>query len=217
MSINDFQFDALMAKLEAYIQSNESMYVNALEFEFMVVKMPVGAGKLQIYHNQDIRKKKCVVSIRNTDKIYWARAIVAAQANFEKRKQYDNIKRGRNMQTTLARTLHTETGIPERPCTLDDIEIFARHIQYQIVVVGLSGNIISSTAVMDEKLYILKSENHYDTVTSMKALSMNPYWCGICLKGYDKVEFHKCNKKSKCSMCGDLQRNVKVTILPKKK
>ena len=122
--LDNFSFNKFMGEVEAIIQSNEEIILDGLQFELISIQMPSGAGKLHVYHNSDICKKQCVVMIKNKDEICCARAIVTAKAKSEKHKQYSQIKDGRSIQSTLAKSLHSETGVAEGVCSLEEIEIF---------------------------------------------------------------------------------------------
>ena len=63
-----------------------------------------------------VKKKRCVVTIKNKDKICFARAIMTMKERAHNGSQYQNLRKGRPIQERLAKLLHREAGVPEGPC-----------------------------------------------------------------------------------------------------
>lgn len=87
-------------------------------------------------YEQMLKKKKCIVTIKNEDELWAARAIVTMKALADQDPQYENIKRGRGQQGYLAHKLHRDGGVPEGPCGLDQVKQIQQFMgpTYQIQV-----------------------------------------------------------------------------------
>ena len=68
--------------------------------------------------------KRCVIPIRNKDQLCLARAIVTMKERADKGSQYQNLRKGRPIQERLAKQLHRNTNVPERPCGLPELQAF---------------------------------------------------------------------------------------------
>ena len=129
-----------------------------------------------------------------------ARAIVTAMANVNKDKWTksqlnDGFNRSRNLQKDAALKLHEDADIyiNEHGSTLEDVEKFARHLGVQINIVD--GNqfneLIYSSDVGNQMIYLYKKGNHFDVITSMPGFLCKAYYCHTCKKSYTQVNKHK--------------------------
>lgn len=71
-----------------------------------------------------LKKKRCIIQIKNKDELCAARAIVTMKAREDQDPEYRNIMQGRWSQKILAKKLHRDAGVPEGPCGLVDIKTF---------------------------------------------------------------------------------------------
>ena len=100
--------------------------------------------------------------------------------------------------------LHKEANVEinEYGNDLNDIEKFAKHLDIEINIIDAEqfNNIIyTSNKGSEDKIYLLKTRNHFDVIKSMTAFYDSPYYCQECNKAYTKRDKHKC--PSKCLSC----------------
>ncbi len=115
----------------------------------------------------------------------------------------NGIKGGRKLQTQLAKKLHVESGVEvsDYGCTLDDIKKISDHLKVQINVIDEEqfNELVYSTTNYDRKVYLHKSGNHFDVITSMPAFLCKDYYCHTCKKAYAHRDRHRC--PDKCVAC----------------
>jgi hypothetical protein len=115
------------------------------------------------------------------------------------------IRKGRNLQTTLAQELCNQLGEYNRNYfTLDDIANIERllNIQIKIVAAECFNFIIYSGPERDVKVYLYKNGNHFDTINNMTGFYGQSYYCEKCDKPYQHKDNHKCKKGNKiCILC----------------
>lgn len=58
-----------------------------------------------------LKKRGCIIQIKNKDELCCARAIVTLKARVDKDPEYQNIMQGRGLQGFLAGKLHNEAGV----------------------------------------------------------------------------------------------------------
>ena len=173
-----------------------------------VIKMPRGTGRLQVTRN-NLDKKRSVIRIKNDDTMCLARAIVTALANQEPEKWtasqlHNGIKKGRALQTKLARDLHAESGVFVNDWGNDfsDVQKISEYLGVQINIVDaeqFNEVVYSSTPDRPKKIYLYKDKDHYDVITSMTAFNNTDYYCHTCKKGYTLRDKHRC--PDKCLAC----------------
>ena len=84
-----------------------------------------------------LKKKKCLITIKNKDDLCAPRALVTVQALVDGDPQYANIRKGRGQQSYLAHKLCQEAGVAEGPCGAEELQQFQDHLGpqgYQIIV-----------------------------------------------------------------------------------
>ena len=173
-----------------------------------VIKMPRGTGRLQVTRN-NLDKKRSVIRIKNDDTMCLARAIVTALAIQEPEKWtasqlHNGIKKGRALQTKLARDLHAESGVSVNDWGNDfsDVQKISEHLEVQINILDaeqFNEVVYSSTPDRPKKIYLYKDKDHYDVITSMTAFNNTDYYCHTCKKGYTLRDKHRC--PDKCLAC----------------
>ena len=93
---------------------------------------------------------------------------------------------------------------------LSDIEKFAKHLGIEINIIDAEQfNSIVHTANKgsEDKVYLLKTRNHFDVIKSLTAFYDTPYYCHECKKAYTKRDKHKC--PSKCLSCFTYTKDTK--------
>ena len=182
--------------------------------ELTLVKTPSTGGRFKKYRIKSLsfedmlRKKHCIIPIRNKDELCCARAIVTVQAWIEKESQYGNLRRGCPIQTRLAQELHRNAQVPERACGTEELNAFQTYLapKYQLVVFeGIKGQLVYKNAAYDDAehvLALLKIKQHYHAITSIPAFLNRGYFCRHCKRAYnsERAEDHNC-KGQNCIAC----------------
>ena len=177
--------------------------------EVQSTKIRRGTGRSIKITSDNSGRKRCIITIKNSDTMCLARAIVTAHANINKMKwTASQLKNGFNdskkLQGTEASKLQEEAGVPvtDYGNTLENVEKFAQHLGIQINIVDADYfNEIIYTANTDaaEIIYVYKNKNHYDVITSMPAFLGKGFYCHTCKKSYTQRDKHRCPLK--CLSC----------------
>ena len=213
------RLNELLEQLANKLNSNESFdYNQGFNVEVVFVKRPrPGSGKKnrnvgQRCLDNDNKKKKCIISIKNTDELCCARSIVTMIAHAHKDdsndayQDYRNIIQGRKIQEEKAIELHELTGVARGPCGLEELEKFQRYLQptYQLMVMCRTKPffLIFKGPPADIEIKLIKSDTHYDGCSSFSAFQNRSYWCSLCEKGYNvkDAKHHPCEGRS-CHSC----------------
>jgi hypothetical protein len=121
--------ERFLAAVERVVQSNnqftldDTVSVNVVHVEML----QGGTGRKRDVVNLEsfLRKKDCIIQIKNKDDLCCARAIVVAKAKFDKDPHYEAIRKpNRAMQSRLARELHESAGVPLGPCGIPEVKKF---------------------------------------------------------------------------------------------
>ena len=180
------------------------------------VKLPVGKGRL-LLTKDTISRKNCIITVKNDDSTCLARSIVMALANLHTEKwTKTQLKNGfnasRNLQRDQAIKLHKEANVEinDYGNDLGDVNTFAKHLGIEINIIDseqFNEIIYTSKGGVEDKIYLLKTRNHFDVIKSMTAFYDSPYYCHDCKKTYTKKDKHKC--PSKCLCCFTYSKNTK--------
>ena len=180
------------------------------------VKIPTGKGRLYLTKDT-ISRKNCVITIKNDDTTCLARSIVTAMANLHpekwtKTQLHDGFNKSRKLQKEQAMKLHEEVHVEinDYGNDLNDIEKFAKHLNIEINIIDseMFNNIIyTANKGSEDKIYLLKTRNHFDVIKSLTAFYDTPYNCHECKKAYTKRDKHKC--PSKCLSCFTYTKDTK--------
>ena len=180
------------------------------------VKIPTGKGRLYLTKDT-ISRKGCIIMVKNDDTTCLARSIVTAMANLQpekwtKTQLHDGFNKSRKLQKEQAMKLHEEAHVEinDYGNDLSDIEKFAKHLGIEINIIDAEQfNSIVHTANKDseDKVYLLKTRNHFDVIKSLTAFYDTPYYCYKCKKAYTKRDKHKC--PSKCLSCFTYAKDTK--------
>ena len=180
------------------------------------VKIPTGKGRLYLTKDA-ISRKCCIIMVKNNDTTCLARSIVTAMANLHperwtKTQLHDGFNKSRKLQKEQAMKLHEEANVEinDYGNDLSDIEKFAKHLGIEINIIDAEQfNSIVHTANKgsEDKIYLLKTRNHFDIIKSLTAVYDTPYYCHECKKAYTKRDKHKC--PSKCLSCFTYTKDTK--------
>ena len=157
------------------------------------VKIPTGKGRLCLTKDT-ISRKCCIITVKNDDTTCLARSIVTAVANLHpekwtKTQLHDGFNKSRKLQKEQAMKLHEEANVEinDYGNDLSDIEKFAKHLEIEISIIDAEQfNSIVHTANKgsEDKIYLLKTRNHFDVIKSLTAFYDAPYYCHECKKAY---------------------------------
>ena len=172
------------------------------------VKIPTGKGRLYLTKDT-ISRKGCIITVKNDDTTCLARLIVTAMANLHpekwtKTQLHNGFNKSRKLQKEEAMKLHEETNVEinDYGNDLSDIEKFAKHLGIEINIIDaeqFNSIIYTANKGSEDKVYLLKTRNHFDVIKSLTAFYDTPYYCHECKKAYTKRDKHKC--PSKCLSC----------------
>ena len=213
-------------KVENFKLGDLETIINILEYraipiencKIVVQSVKIPAGKGRLYLTKDtISRKNCIITIKNNDSTCLARSIVTALANLHPEKWTKaQLKNGfnasRKLQKDEAMKLHKEANVEinEYGNDLADVETFAKHLEIEINIIDsevLNTIIYTANKGTEDKIYILKTRNHFDVIKSLTAFYDTPYYCHDCNKAYTKRDKHKC--PSKCLSCFTFSKDVK--------
>ena len=205
-------------KVENFKLGDLDTIINILEYraipiencKIVVQSVKIPAGKGRLYLTKDtISRKNCIITIKNNDNICLSRSIVTALANLKTEKwSKAQLKNGfnasRKLQKDEAMKLHKEANVEinEYGNDLSDIETFSKHLGIEINIIDseqFNSIIYTANKGSEDKIYLLKTRNHFDVIKSLTAFYDSPYYCHECKKCYTKRDKHKC--PSKCLSC----------------
>ena len=205
---NDEQFFYILLKSVLEYVEYKAVPLDEVTIEIQSTKIPRGTGRSIKITSDNSGRKRCIITIKNSDTMCLARAIVTAHANINKMKwTASQLKNGfndsRKLQGTEASKLHEEAGVPvtDYGNTLEHVEKFA-HLGIQINIVDahyFNEIIYTANTDADEIIYVYKNKNHYDVITSMPAFLGKGYYCHTCKKSYTQRDKHRCPLK--CLSC----------------
>ena len=180
------------------------------------VKMPTGKGRLYLTKDT-ISRKDCIITVKNDDTTCLARSIVTAYANLHPEKWSTmQLKNGfnasRKLQREQAMKLHGNANVEINDYGNDlvDVETFAKHLGIEINIIDaeqFNSIIYTVNKGSEDKIYLLKTRNHFDVIKSLTAFYDTPYYCHECKKAYTKRDKHKC--PSKCLSCFTYTKDTK--------
>ena len=147
------------------------------------VKIPTGKGRLYLTKDT-VSRKNCIITIKNDDTICLVRAVVTSLANLHpERWSKTQLKNGfnssRKLQRDQAMKLHEEANVEinDYGNDLSDIEKFAKHLGIEINVVDaeqFNSIVYTANKGSEDKVYLLKHGNHFDSIKSLTAFYDTP-------------------------------------------
>ena len=138
-----------------------------------------------LYLTKDtLSRKNCVITVKNDDTIYLARAIVTAYANLKpERWSNTQLKNGfnssRKLQRDQATKLHEEAQVEinDYGNDLSDIETFAKHLGIEINIIDaeqFNSIVYTADKSSEDKIYLLKTRNHFNVIKSLATFYDTP-------------------------------------------
>ena len=196
--------------LETIINILEYRAIPIKKCKIVVQSVKIPAGKGRLYLTKDtVSRKNCIIKVKNDDTICLARAIVVAHSNLHhERWSKTQIKNGfngsRKLRKDQAMKLHEEANVEinDYGNDLSDVEKFAKHLGIEINIIDaeqFNSIVYTANKGSEDKIYLLKTKNHFDVIKSLTAFYDTPYYCHLCKKAHTKRDKHKC--PSKCLSC----------------
>lgn len=102
--------------------------------------------------------------------------------------KYKAIRKGRTIQTDLAKQLHVEACVDEGPCGIPELQKFQDYLcdyQINVLTVDKPHCVIFEGSPSDKKILLVKVDNHYHGCTSYGGFLDKSYFCHDCNKAYD--------------------------------
>ena len=182
-------------------------------------------------HCDDVKLKKCVITIKNDDARCLIRCIVIGLAIINNDTQLKSIKDSRkSLQTKKTMELIDQCDLAnDGPYNGTDIIKISSVINKNIVVVDgdcLNKVTFKTNVDSEDYIYLHKHNNHFNLITSMTAFTSNAYYCDKCNTGYKNKNQHKCtdtiindgnvevankmNKKKQNSRKGNIKFNKEI-------
>ena len=206
--------EALFQRLAQALNSNEQFEMDD-SFQVSITQVhhaPQGTGKPRRTKpgHQPLRnlipKKRSIIQIQNKDELCCARALVVAKAKVDNHPKWHSIRKGSQIQRTLALALHDEANVPLGPCGYDALTQFSTAPSltgYQILLVDAdrSFHITTFGPLQDKQLILLHEKSHYNVITKLPAFFGSSYVCAHCWKPYNEEGKHRCNNKRHCRAC----------------
>ena len=125
--------DGILDQMARVLNSNEHFEMNdSFQLSFTHVRAPPRGGRKQKLkpghsHPQTYKRMKhSILTIQNKDDLCCARAIVTAKAKVDQHPNWEGIRKGRTIQTTLALQLHQEVDVPQGPCGYEELNKFSQ-------------------------------------------------------------------------------------------
>ena len=207
VGINEQTPNLILSEVSKVLQSDEEIGLDeGFSIEVVALKAPSGRGKRFKTTNfaKHNKLKKSIVSIRNSDAICCARAIVTGQAMALQSRRLKQIMRGRPVQTRLAKELHRKAQVPFHDCGLAEIDLFQNVLtDFQIKVISFASNnsLIYEGPKRNKKIILYFNDNHFDVINPKKlpAFFGKRYFCDKCNTYYNDIRTHPCFNM--CKVC----------------
>ena len=215
------RLDEMLGKLAGKLNSNQTFSPKeGFQVDVVIVAMPgLGSGHRKKHNpgrlclDKENKKKRCIVTVKNTDQLCCARAITTMRAYCHKEdgvdahRQWENLKRGYPVQQQQAQELHQQARVAEGPCGLEELRQFQQALgcDYQLLVMTRMEPFFLFFKGPDapNQIRLLKANNHFDGCTSFAAFLNRSYYCIECERGFNTndKENHSCQGR-RCSACG---------------
>ena len=171
-NIDEISTEIIYSKIEASLQSNEDFNKDKdINIEVIEIKYPVGGTTTPVnFHNiqENRSKKRSIIPINNTDTLCFDRCLSIFQAKHVGDDKYEQIRKGRNIQTERATALRYQVNIPQGEMIgLSDIEKYEALLGFQINIICAESN----------NAYIYPPQEDYDT--SRTIITLHPFVRGF--------------------------------------
>jgi G:T-mismatch repair DNA endonuclease (very short patch repair protein) len=206
----------VMSAFEKLFQSYDmTLFQDLFELTAIRIRMPQGSGlgsrmkpsligkSLEMFLK---RKKRSLIYVRNQDDTCMARAIVLAKAYVDGDKILcDNLELNEKRQLEAAQQLLRTVGIPERPCTIEDMQKISGHYpEYRFMIRDMYDFLYKDKTYEDDSRKIIAlfydtERKHYHALKSLKGFLGCDYYCIECNVRYNDRNRHGCTRG--CKVC----------------
>ena len=209
---SEMSAQAIMDRIQYVLSSKDSLKVDkSLEIHVGSIIVPSGSRFCIQYVTGDhscLIRKRSIVTIRNRDKMCFARALVVAMAKVDNHPQYQKIRRSQlRLQRILAMDLYDMVGMPyDEEIALCDIHKFEEQCNRQVIV--FSATVEHGPLYVgrhrERKIYVYHTvmdngEGHFDAILNIKGCLGNAYFCDRCYLGFNTKGVHRCINY--CAVC----------------
>ena len=225
----DRYVDELLDTLAGKLNSNEEFHPDrGLQIDVVLVRMPAPGSGRKKYNvglrafEKDSQRKRSIIRIENQDNLCCARAIVTMRAWCHRndpghmpRSDWNALRLGRPRQKTMAQDLHRAAGVPEGPCGIPELKKFQTYLStldppYQLKVLSRQHPffLIYRGPDAEQKIILLKSDQHFEGCTTITGFVNKSYWCHECDRGFEHNDArqHPCEGTT-CRSCNRNQPN----------
>jgi G:T-mismatch repair DNA endonuclease (very short patch repair protein) len=201
LDISKMNADYLGWLIMQIITSRESIDFDNMELQVKSVKDIRGAGYTYATLGTLLKKKQCIVQIKNKDTLCFARCVALFQAwKSGNKKEYKMMMRQAGAMTKEAQRLQIAAGLEiYNPVGLTNIPTFERLLGLSISVVDADSfmNLIYAgdglVTAEDRMMYLLLKDGHFSLIKSMTGLLARNYYCNNCHKTYGCERRHRCS------------------------
>ena len=167
--------DFKLGNLETVINILEYQAIPIEKCKIVVQSVKIPAGKGRLYLTKDtVSRKNCIITVKNDDTICLARSVVTSLANLHpERLSETQLKNGfnssRKLQRDQAIKLQEEANVEinDYGNDLSDIEKFAEHLGIEINIIDaeqFNSIVYTANKGSKDKIYLLKTRNHFDVI-----------------------------------------------------
>ena len=208
--VSDFTTESLLNQIIKISQSKkEFLFLGYIEIDIIHVKdIPIGGNRSK---NSVIDLEKWKTNSKKVVKIVGdglcsARAIVVSKAYVDgiKGLEWRRVRSDRMQEQYMrAKDLceKSHISLPIEGIRIEDFERFHDFLspEYQLIVVTPPKEFFFIGQPFSEKqIFVLLSNNHCDSLLSIKAFLKCDYFCKRCIKGYVGRLNHSCEETCKC-------------------
>lgn len=212
---SDLTADLLCQRVMKVAQSKRELLFNGmLSLSVISTSLPQGGGGngkrskgAVIDFTTWLKNSRCVIRIDQSGNDCLPRAICISKAHLDGvgGTEWKYLKLNRQKRLDLASSkLCKDAGVilGTNGAVYDDLIKFQEYLKphYQLIVVTPSGgsNFYFRGIPASKQLFIILNNNHYDSLTSIKAFLKVDFWCRYCLKGFNHTGDHRCNYTCTC-------------------
>ena len=174
--ISDYEYgkNRMIEYFEHILQSDEKFTGYTTRIDITIFDRKEGGSRNKAYSQDDIKAKKGIITINNSDDLCMIRAIAVGNAINNNHPKLRSIKDSRkNAQLIEALDIIKNCDLSEDgPFCIDDINKIAPYIKSNIYIVdrqGLNKAIYKTDLPYNNKIYLLHDNQHYNLITSMTA------------------------------------------------
>lgn len=142
MRVSDITPETFLIKVMNVLQSKDEVRLDeGFNVNIMIIRRPVGGGRTRRVLIPDHSRidKRSIIQISNEDNlnVCCAKAILLGKAYIGRDPELNTLRRQDcNLLTRKALKLHSDLSIKEGPCGFEEISIFERYLNVQVIVIS---------------------------------------------------------------------------------